>query len=71
MVVSRGFLKKYLTADSARFFERDPMQNAAKAGDMTVYRHEGFWQCMDTSREYQMLNDLWARGAAPWAKTWR
>ena len=71
MVVTRVFLKKYLTADPAMFFERDPMRNSAKAGDMTVYRHEGFWQCMDTSREYQFLNDLWTRGDAPWAKNWK
>ena len=71
MVVSRSFLKKFLTADPQMFFERDPMQNAAKAGDMTIYRHEGFWQCMDTSREYQLLNELWAKGDAPWTRTWK
>ena len=53
------------------FFERDPMQNAAEAGDMTIYRHEGFWQCMDTSREYQLLNELWGKGVAPWTRFWK
>ncbi len=70
MVVTKDFLRKYLTDDPVTFFERDPMQNAAKAGDMTLYRHEGFWQCMDTSREYKLLNDLWAKGDAPWAGAW-
>jgi glucose-1-phosphate cytidylyltransferase len=71
MVVSRGFLKKYLTNDPQMFFERDPMQNAAQSGDMTIYRHEGFWQCMDTSREYQLLNELWTKGDAPWTRYWK
>ena len=71
MVVNRTFVGKYLTDDSSMFFERDPMQNAAKSGDMTVYRHEGFWQCMDTSREYQLLNELWAGGSAPWTRYWK
>ena len=71
MAISRGFLKKYLTDDPQMFFERDPMQNAATAGDMTIYRHEGFWQCMDTSREYQLLNELWGKGAAPWTRYWK
>ena len=71
MVVSRGFLKKYLTDDPQMFFERDPMQKSAEAGDMTIYRHEGFWQCMDTSREYQLLNELWGKGVAPWTRFWK
>ncbi len=71
MVVSRVFLKKYLTNDPQMFFERAPMQNAAEAGGMTIYRHEGFWQCMDTSREYQLLNELWAKGNAPWTRYWK
>ena len=71
MVVSRGFLKKFLTDDPQMFFERDPMQKAAEAGEMTIYRHEGFWQCMDTSREYQLLNELWKSGNAPWTRCWK
>jgi len=37
---------------------------------LAVYRHDGFWQCMDTYREMQSLNTMWKRGAAPWA-IWR
>ena len=37
---------------------------------MTVYRHEAFWQCMDNPREYQMLNQLWSKGNAPWTTHW-
>ncbi len=50
--------------------ERDPMQRLAREGELVAYEHEGFWQPMDTLREYTMLNDLWANGKAPW-HTWR
>lgn len=72
MVVARDFIekKKYVNDDPAVFFEQGPMRLAAEAGDMTVYRHEGFWQCMDTSREYRLLNDLWFTGSAPWTRHW-
>jgi len=42
----------------------------ATAGELHAYRHTGFWQPMDTPREYGLLNDLWASGKAPW-KTWK
>ena len=71
MVVSRRFLEKYLCDDDDMPLEQTPMKNAAAAGDMAVYRHPGFWQCMDTSREYQLLNELWSGGDAPWARRWR
>ena len=45
------------------------MQRLAKDGELVAYRHQGFWQPMDTLREYLLLNDLWAQGKAPW-KTW-
>ncbi len=41
----------------------------ADAGELAVYQHEGFWQCMDTYRETQLLNDMWIRGRAEW-KIW-
>jgi glucose-1-phosphate cytidylyltransferase len=41
----------------------------AEQGELAVYQHEGFWQCMDTYRETQLLNELWSSGAAPW-KSW-
>jgi glucose-1-phosphate cytidylyltransferase len=45
--------------------ERDPLERLAKEGQLAAYRHEGFWQPMDTYRESQLLNDLWSEGA-PW-----
>jgi glucose-1-phosphate cytidylyltransferase len=45
--------------------EREPMEVAAKAGELMAYRHEGFWQCMDTKRDHDYLELMWSRGA-PW-----
>ena len=49
--------------------EDEPMKRLAAAGQLSAYRHPGFWQPMDTYREARLLNDLWDRGTAPW-KTW-
>ena len=68
MVIGRAFLDTFLTEDPTMFFEQKPMHDAAALGQMTIYKHEGFWQCMDTPREYDMLNALWKSGAAPWAR---
>ncbi len=50
-------------------FEQKPMVSLAHAGQMSAYRHEGFWQPMDTLRDKNYLEDLWKSGKAPW-KTW-
>ncbi|WP_029008356.1 glucose-1-phosphate cytidylyltransferase [Azospirillum halopraeferens] len=42
------------------------LERLAERGELSVYRHHGFWQCMDTYREMQLLNELWASGSAPW-----
>ena len=46
--------------------EREPLEQAAKAGELMAYRHEGFWHCMDTKRDHELLEALWKKGA-PWA----
>jgi glucose-1-phosphate cytidylyltransferase len=46
--------------------EQSPLRALAERGELTVHRHTGFWQCMDTYREMTLLNDLWERGEAPW-----
>jgi glucose-1-phosphate cytidylyltransferase len=43
------------------------LMKLAERGELAVYQHDGFWQCMDTYREVQMLNDLWSGGKPPWA----
>ena len=47
-------------------FEREPLERLAAEGQLKTYRHEGFWQCMDTVRDRDMLNQLWDEGRAPW-----
>lgn len=49
--------------------EEEPMETLAKDGRVAMYKHEGFWQCMDTYRDYLFLKDLWEKGDAPW-KMW-
>jgi glucose-1-phosphate cytidylyltransferase len=46
--------------------ERQPLQRLARAGQLHAYRHDGFWECMDTYKDAIALNDIWASGAAPW-----
>jgi glucose-1-phosphate cytidylyltransferase len=58
----------YLGADDC-ILEREPLERLAKEGQLMAYQHEGFFYAMDTYREYQHLNDLWSRQAAPW-KLW-
>ena len=60
----------YLHADPSTVLEAAPLQRLAKDGELMAFEHTGFWQPMDTLREYTLLNDLWAAGRAPW-KTWR
>jgi glucose-1-phosphate cytidylyltransferase len=50
-------------------WELKPLESLAKQGDLMAYEHHGFWQPMDTLREKNLLEDLWARNAAPW-KLW-
>ena len=47
-------------------FEREPLERLAAEGQLKTYRHEGFWQCMDTVRDRDMLNEMWNKGEAPW-----
>lgn len=70
MVARREFVSRHLALDEALVLEQDPMRAVVAAGQMHAYLHEGFWQCMDTPREYKLLNDLWEAGNAPWTKAW-
>lgn len=47
--------------------EREPLERLARDGQLHAFRHEGFWDCMDTYKDAVLLNDLWAQGLAPWA----
>ena len=58
----------YIDGDST-VLEKKPLETVAKLGQLMAYKHDGFWQCMDTEREKEMLEKLWASGQAPW-KVW-
>ena len=58
----------YISSDST-VFEKEPMDALVKMGQLGSYIHKGFWQCMDTLREKQKLEQLWNSGTAPW-KLW-
>lgn len=58
----------YISGDDTSW-EREPLERLAREGNLYFYRHEGFWQAMDTLREKKLLEELWAGGNAPW-KIW-
>jgi glucose-1-phosphate cytidylyltransferase len=58
----------YISGDST-IFEKEPLENIASNGQMTAFKHSGFWKPMDTLRDKQELENLWASGEAPW-KNW-
>lgn len=55
--------------DDTTVFEQAPMRELAAKGELKSFYHNGFWQCMDTKREKDKLEELWASGSAPW-KVW-
>nr|WP_312577409.1 glucose-1-phosphate cytidylyltransferase [Sedimentibacter sp.] len=59
----------YIEGDDTRF-ELDPLENLARVGQLNAFKHYGFWQCMDTQRDKNHLEDIWEKGNAPW-KAWK
>jgi glucose-1-phosphate cytidylyltransferase len=55
----------YIEDDDTQW-EREPLERLAKDGQLMAFRHESFWQCMDTLRDKKLLEDLWESGAPPW-----
>lgn len=72
--VSGGFMVlepvvfDYIEGD-ATTFEHEPLEKLAQEGELSCYKHSGFWQCMDTMRDKDRLEDLWKSSSAPW-KLW-
>jgi glucose-1-phosphate cytidylyltransferase len=72
--ISGGFfvfnkaIGKYLSGDAC-VLEKEPMERLTREGQLKAYCHSGFWQCMDTYREQELLNKMWNSGQAPW-KVW-
>ena len=59
----------YIAGDDT-VFEQEPLRRMAQMGELKAYMHNGFWQCMDTLREKEKLEALYASGSAPW-KVWK
>nr|WP_272876448.1 glucose-1-phosphate cytidylyltransferase [Candidatus Hydrogenosomobacter endosymbioticus] len=58
---------EYIDSDETSF-EKEPLGNLAREGQLMAFRHNGFWQCMDTLRDRQLLQSIWDNGGAPWKK---
>jgi glucose-1-phosphate cytidylyltransferase len=68
MVLNRQFVDTYCNVENANglMLERAPLERAAKDGELMVFRHKGFWQCMDTARDWELLNELAQQKSLPW-----
>lgn len=62
----REFFTQYLSKDPQCVLEKQPLVNLAAAQQLNIYKHAGFWACMDTQRDRDHLNQLWSTGQAPW-----
>jgi len=62
----KEFFIKYLSKKSSCVLERAPLVNLTKDGELCMFKHKGFWACMDTQRDRDELNRLWNEGKAPW-----
>jgi len=69
-ILKRAGLENFLQpADDDLIWERQPLEKLARAEQLKAFQHPGFWQPMDTYREFELLNKLWTDGKAPW-KNW-
>jgi glucose-1-phosphate cytidylyltransferase len=66
--VASARLFDYLEDREDLVFEQEPMRQLVQDGQLMMYEHDGFWQPMDTSREFQLLNSLYHEGRAPWVR---
>lgn len=64
-VFQRRFFE-YLRNDESLVLEKAPLTQLARDDELVAHRHSGFWQCMDSSRDFRLLNDLWSQGNAAW-----
>jgi glucose-1-phosphate cytidylyltransferase len=68
-VFNASIFDRYLNDQESLILEREPLQRMAADGELMIYRHDGFWHHMDTPYEFEVLNNLWKSGKAPW-KIW-
>lgn len=69
LVLERAAIDRFIPVDHDVMLEREPMSGLAAAGELMAFRHDGFFQPMDTPRERDLLDGLWSSGKAPW-KVW-
>ncbi len=60
--------RDYLVDDVHSALEREPLERCSADGQLAVYEHSGFWQCVDTFRDWERLESLWAGGQPPWVR---
>ena len=65
-VIEPEFFK--LIHDDKTILEQEPLERVAQMGELMAFRHEGFWQCMDTKRDNDLLEDYWQEDKAPWKR---
>lgn len=68
-VMQREFIERYLSDNDDLTLESEPLQRVAQDGELMMFAHTGFWQPMDTYREWKMLEEMWDNGKADW-KMW-
>lgn len=66
--VCRPSVARYLSERDDLVFEVEPMKGMVRDGQLSVFEHDGFWQCMDTHRDWELLNELLQRNEAPWKR---
>jgi glucose-1-phosphate cytidylyltransferase len=69
-VFNASIFDRYLNDQEGLILEREPMQRMAADGELMMYRHDGYWHHMDTPYEFEVLNNMWKTGKAPW-KIWK
>jgi len=70
MLFDKGAIKKYFRPGDDLILESEVLSGMVKDRKLGVYKHDGFWQCIDTPREYGILNNMWDTGKARW-KVWK
>ena len=64
-IIEPGFFD--LIDDDSQMFEREPLERAVVAGELMAFKHQGFWHCMDTKRDRDLLESMWEKDA-PWTR---
>lgn len=65
-VFNTDVFDRYFDDREELVLEREPLERMTRDGQLMMYQHDGFWQPMDTPREFELLNELWKTGKAPW-----